>query len=92
MRLSRWAPAVRSLVSIPVGADRTKLGMHRDRQRRLNALLVRGGYLLGSRWQNVERYSHWFDYAVGVLFVAAIGGWVLQKTRKRAAAREGDRA
>jgi tRNA 2-selenouridine synthase SelU len=34
----------------------------------------------GSR---VERYSQWFDYAVGVLLVLAIGGWVVKKPRKR---------
>jgi membrane protein DedA with SNARE-associated domain len=52
-----------------------------------NSLFIGGGYLLGSRWQQVERYSHWFDWAIAAVFVGMIAGWVVKKMRKRAAAR-----
>jgi len=56
-------------------------------------LFIGAGYLLGERWQDVERYSHWFDYAVGAFFVGAIGWWVAKKVRarRRAAAVRSDR-
>jgi membrane protein DedA with SNARE-associated domain len=58
-----------------------------------NGLFIGGGYLLGERWQQVERYSHWFDYAIAAFFVVAVGGWVIKKVRKRrrAAAERSDR-
>jgi membrane protein DedA with SNARE-associated domain len=87
----RCAPVVRSLVSIPAGANHMKLGQFTLLTALgsgvWNVLFVGGGYLLGSRWQQVEQYSHWFDYAIGAFFVIAVGGWVVKKMRKRAAAR-----
>jgi hypothetical protein len=52
--------------------------------------LDRAGYALGTRWQQVEQYSTWFDYAIGLVFVIAIVAWVVKK--RRAAAPESDRA
>lgn len=87
----RCAPVVRSLVSIPAGANHMKLGrftlLTALGSGVWNVLFVAGGYLLGSRWQQVERYSHWFDYAIGAFFVVAVVSWVVKKMRKRAAAR-----
>jgi membrane protein DedA with SNARE-associated domain len=83
----RCAPVVRSLISIPAGANRmpipqfllfTAIGSGV-----WNALFIGAGYLLGERWQQVDRYSHWFDYAIGAFFVVAVGGWVIKKVRKR---------
>jgi membrane protein DedA with SNARE-associated domain len=92
--LGRCAPVVRSLVSIPAGANRMALGRFMVftaiGSGVWNALLVGAGYLLGSRWQQVEQFSHWFDYAILTLFVVTTGAWVVKKTRKRAAARQGD--
>jgi len=55
----RCAPVVRSLVSIPAGADRMPLGQFTlftaIGSGVWNALFVGGGYLLGERWQDVER-------------------------------------
>ena len=52
-----------------------------------NALFVGAGYLLGERWRDVEKYSHWFDYAVGAFFVGAVVWWVVKKRRRAAAVR-----
>ncbi|GIF24719.1 membrane protein DedA with SNARE-associated domain [Actinoplanes tereljensis] len=83
----RCAPVVRSLVSIPAGANRMHLGQFvvftTLGSGLWNALFIIGGYQLGARWQNVEKYSHWFDYAVGAFFVGAVGWWVIKKTRGR---------
>ncbi|MET7746970.1 DedA family protein [Micromonospora sp. NPDC005367] len=89
----RMMPVVRSLVSIPAGANRmpllqfvtlTTLGSGL-----WNALFVGGGYALGSRWQQVERYSTWFDYGILAFFALMITMWVVKKVRRRSG--RGDR-
>ncbi|GAA2889032.1 hypothetical protein Acy02nite_58790 [Actinoplanes cyaneus] len=93
----RCAPVVRSLVSVPAGANRMPLGQFAlftaIGSGVWNALFVGAGYALGSRWQDVEQYSHWFDYAMWAFFAGAIGWWIVKKVRKRrnAAARVDDR-
>lgn len=93
----RCAPVVRSLVSIPAGANRMPLGRFlvftAIGSGVWNAIFVVGGYLLGERYSDIERYSHWFDYGIGAFFVVTVGWWALQKTRKRrrAAAVRSDR-
>ncbi|MEU7994933.1 DedA family protein [Micromonospora sp. NPDC049060] len=95
-RHGRWAvlfgrmmPVVRSLISIPAGANRmplpefivfTTLGSGI-----WNALFVGLGYALGSRWQQIEQYSKWFDYGIIAVFVVIIAWWVIKKTRRRRA-------
>ena len=94
----RMAPVVRSLVSIPAGANDMPLGrftlLTTLGSGVWNCLFIGAGYALGSRWQQVEQYSNWFDYAIGAFFVLAIGSWVIKKVRKRrrAAAQGSDRA
>ncbi|MER7416319.1 DedA family protein [Micromonospora peucetia] len=94
-RHGRWAvlfgrmmPVVRSLISIPAGANRmplpqfiafTTLGSGI-----WNALFVGLGYTLGSRWQQIEQYSKWFDYGIIAIFVVTIAWWAIKKTRRRA--------
>lgn len=64
----RLVPGVRSVISIPAGAE----GMSRTRFLLLttggttiwNALLVGGGVLLGRQWQSVQRYTQWLDVAM----------------------------
>ena len=96
--LGRCAPVVRSLVSIPAGANHMKLGQFTIfttiGSGVWNCLFIGAGYALGSRWQQAEQYSHWFDYAIWAFFAVAVGSWVLKKVRKRrrAAAETGDRA
>ncbi|MEU7928726.1 DedA family protein [Micromonospora sp. NPDC049107] len=93
-RHGRWAvligrvvPVVRSLVSVPAGANRMPLGefvlLTTIGSGVWNALIVGSGYALGSRWQNVERYSDWFNYAIGAVFVVMVVSWVARKIRRR---------
>ncbi|GGN02833.1 membrane protein DedA with SNARE-associated domain [Actinoplanes campanulatus] len=83
----RCAPVVRSLVSIPAGANRMPMGWFilctAIGSGVWNALFIGAGYALGSRWQDVERYSHWFDYAIMAFFAVAIASWVVKKVRRR---------
>ena len=63
----RFIPVVRSLVSLPAGADE----MPRARFVLLstlgtaiwNTVWVWAGYFLGERWQDLARYSDWLNYA-----------------------------
>ncbi|MEV1330740.1 DedA family protein [Micromonospora costi] len=93
-RYGRWAvfvgrmmPVVRSLVSIPAGANRMPLpefvALTTLGSGIWNALFVGGGYALGSRWQDVERYSTWFDYGIIGIVVLMIALWVVKKVRRR---------
>jgi len=85
--LGRMAPVVRSLVSIPAGANHMRLGtftlLTTIGSGIWNCLFIGGGYALGSRWQQLEQYSSYFDYAIMAFFVIAIGSWVAKKVRKR---------
>ncbi|WP_436526743.1 DedA family protein [Actinoplanes sp. HUAS TT8] len=88
--VGRCAPVVRSLVSIPAGANRMPLGRFAlftaIGSGVWNALFVGAGYALGSRWQDVEKYSHWFDYGVWAFFAITVGWWITKKVRKRRSA------
>ncbi|MGC4795142.1 Alkaline phosphatase [Micromonospora saelicesensis] len=93
-RHGRWAvligrvvPVVRSLVSVPAGANRMPLGefilLTTIGSGVWNGLIVGAGYALGSRWQDVERYSDWFNYAIVAVFVVMVVMWVIRKVRRR---------
>ncbi len=83
----RMAPVVRSLVSIPAGANHMPLGIFvlftTIGSGIWNTLFVGAGYALGSRWEQVEKYSSWFDYAILALMAYAVISWVVKKVRKR---------
>ncbi|OZV82519.1 DedA family protein [Micromonospora echinospora] len=88
----RMAPVVRSLVSIPAGANRmplvefsllTTLGSGV-----WNAIFVGLGYALGSRWKEIDKYSSWFDYGILAIFALMIASWAVKKARRRRARRD----
>ena len=83
----RCAPVVRSLVSIPAGANHMRLGLFTlltaIGSGGWNLLFIGGGYLLGTRWQNIEKYSDWLNYVVYALIVGSVVWWVVQKMRQR---------
>jgi membrane protein DedA with SNARE-associated domain len=85
----RMAPVVRSLVSIPAGANHMPLGqfvvLTALGSGVWNTLFVSLGYTLGSRWRQVEQYSIYFDYAIIAFFAISITWWVVKKLRKRKA-------
>ncbi|PYC76569.1 DedA family protein [Micromonospora arborensis] len=93
-RHGRWAvligrvvPVVRSLVSVPAGANRMPLGefilLTTIGSGAWNGLIVGAGYLLGNQWQDVARYSDWFNYAIVAVFVVMVVSWVIRKVRRR---------
>jgi membrane protein DedA with SNARE-associated domain len=88
----RMAPVVRSLVSIPAGANHMPLGqfvlLTTVGSGLWNTLFVGGGYALGSRWQRLEQYGGYFDYAIMAFFAVTIAWWIVKKVRKRRTQRE----
>jgi membrane protein DedA with SNARE-associated domain len=93
-RHGRWAvligrvvPVVRSLVSIPAGANRMPVGefvgLTALGSGVWNALFVGLGYALGSQWQQVGRYSNWVNIGLYAAFAVLIGTWVVKRLRKR---------
>ena len=83
----RCAPVVRSLVSIPAGANHMRLGLFTlltaIGSGVWNLIFVGGGYALGSRYGQLEQYSNYFDYAIYAVIVIAVVSWVTKKVRKR---------
>ncbi|MEU7801843.1 DedA family protein [Micromonospora arborensis] len=93
-RHGRWAvligrvvPVVRSLVSVPAGANRMPLGefilLTTIGSGAWNGLIVGAGFMLGNQWQDVARYSDWFNYAIVAVFVVMVVSWVIRKVRRR---------
>ncbi|MFE6985274.1 MULTISPECIES: DedA family protein [Streptomyces] len=90
----RMIPIFRSLISVPAGIERmplptfvllTALGSFL-----WNFILVMAGYLLGDRWDLVERYVGVLSKAVLVLVVAALVVAVVRRVRARRADRQQD--
>ncbi|TDC67201.1 DedA family protein [Micromonospora sp. KC207] len=86
--IGRLVPVVRSLVSVPAGANRMPLGefvaLTTLGSGVWNALIVGAGFALGSRWEEVDRYSSWFNYAIFAVFGVMIVSWAVKKVRRRA--------
>jgi membrane protein DedA with SNARE-associated domain len=87
--VGRCVPVVRSLVSIPAGANEMPVGrfvaLTAIGSGVWNTLFVGAGYALGSQWQQVDQYARWFDYAILAFFAVSITWWVVKKVRKRRA-------
>lgn len=83
----RMVPVVRSLVSIPAGADRMPLrqfvGLTALGSGIWNCIFVGLGFALGSQWQQIDRYSRWVDLALYGTFAVLICTWVIKRVRKR---------
>jgi membrane protein DedA with SNARE-associated domain len=87
--VGRVIPVVRSLVSVPAGVERMPLwrfviytivgsGVY-------NLVLIGLGYVLGSRWQTVEQYSNYLNYAIYAAILVAVGLFALKRVRRRRA-------
>src|SRR5919112_4871273 len=61
----RMVPVVRSLVSIPAGANHMPVGRFLTftaiGSGVWNSLFVGAGFALGTRWQQVDQYARWLD-------------------------------
>ncbi len=81
--VGRFVPLVRSLVSLPAGADgmprHTFLALTTAGSLVWNAVWVWAGYLLGSRWEEVGRYSDWLNYGL----LAALAALAVRFTWQR---------
>lgn len=91
--VGRVVPGVRSVISIPAGVDRmplltftlwTLVGSVA-----WNGLLIGGGYLLGTRWHLVERYTGIVSNVVYVLLAALVVWFVVRRLRRRSARSRG---
>jgi membrane protein DedA with SNARE-associated domain len=88
--IGRCTPVVRSLVSIPAGANHMPLALFTlltaVGSGVWNLIFVGGGYALGSNFQQLGQYTDYFNYAMYVFFAVAIGSWIVKKVRKRRSA------
>ncbi|MFJ4285003.1 DedA family protein [Paenarthrobacter nicotinovorans] len=86
----RLLPGVRSLISLPAGAERMNLltfsiftiagaGLW-------NALLIGLGSLVGTQYHLIEQYSRFLNYAVYAALAVFVGWLVLRSVRRRKSA------
>lgn len=85
--VGRCVPVVRSLISVPAGVERMALGtfvaLTALGSLVWNAGLVGAGYVLGSQWQQVGRYSNWVNNAVYVAIIIVVVRFVWSRTGAR---------
>jgi membrane protein DedA with SNARE-associated domain len=86
--LGRLVPGVRSLVSLPAGAQHMPLwrftALTTLGSLLWNSVLVGAGALLGRQWQVVERYADVLNYAVTAAVVLLVAWFVVRRLRHRA--------
>jgi len=85
--LGRLVPGVRSLVSLPAGAQRMPLARFvaytAIGSLIWNSLLVGGGYALGTQWDTVQAYADWLDYLLIGALLLVIGWLAVRRLRAR---------
>jgi len=83
----RLIPGIRSLISLPAGAERMNFGIFSiftvAGSAIWNALLVYLGAALGSQYALVDRYSNYLNYAVYLAAVVFIGFLIVRAIRRR---------
>jgi len=81
----RFVPLVRSIVSVPAGAERMPLArftvLTAAGSAIWNAVFIAIGYQLGDRWTDVEGWLEPIGYAVLVLLAAALVWLAVRKVR-----------
>lgn len=92
--LGRLIPVVRSLISIPAGVNRMRLGrfvaLTAVGSALWNSLLIGAGYLLGAQWAAVEGWvSTYQHFVIGVAGLAAVSWLVIRIAKRRAAKLKG---
>ncbi|MEE6311112.1 DedA family protein [Plantactinospora veratri] len=85
--LGRMIPIFRSLISIPAGIERMRLGTFllctALGSLIWNTVFVLAGYLLGENWHLVEEYASLFQKVVIVAVALAVGWFVLSRLSRR---------
>jgi membrane protein DedA with SNARE-associated domain len=83
----RFIPGVRSLISLPAGAERMHLltfSVFTIAGSALwNGLLIGLGAALGTQYEIIEKYSDYLNYAVYAAIVAVVGWLVIRRIRRR---------
>lgn len=83
----RFIPGVRSLISLPAGAERMHLltfSIFTIAGSALwNGLLIGLGAALGTQYELIEKYSDYLNYAVYAAIVAVVGWLVIRRIRRR---------
>ena len=78
--ICRLVPLVRSVVSLPAGVRRMPIGrfvgLTAIGSSLWNGTLVGLGWLLGTRWEQVEQYVEWFQWVVILILAAAVARFV----------------
>ena len=79
----RFVPLVRSLVSLPAGTEgmsRWRFGVLTTAGSGLwNLLWLWLGRIVGQSWEDVGRYSDWFNWAIVVVAAVMVGRYVWQR-------------
>jgi membrane protein DedA with SNARE-associated domain len=85
----RLIPGVRSLISLPAGAQRMSLLTFSlftvAGSAVWNSLLVLLGAALGTQYELIDRYSAYLDYAVYAAIAGLLGWLVVRRIRRRRA-------
>lgn len=85
--VGRLVPGVRSLISLPAGAERMPLLrftlLTTAGSALWNGLLVGGGAALGTQYARVEQYAGYLDLVLVVALVVALAALVVRRVRKR---------
>ncbi len=83
----RLVPGVRSLVSLPAGAERMPLwrftALTLAGSLLWNCVLVGAGAALGTQWKTVEQYADVLNYVVTGVVVALVAIFVVRRLRRR---------
>jgi membrane protein DedA with SNARE-associated domain len=89
----RLLPGVRSLISLPAGAQRMNLGTFSvftiAGSGLWNGLLIGLGALLGPQYRLIDEYARFLNYAVCAAVVFVVGRVILRSIRRRRDRRSG---
>lgn len=90
----RFVPIVRSLISLPAGADRMHLGTFSVftiiASGIWNSALVLLGAAFGSQYDRVEQYTEWIDRVLYVVIAVVVVTFVVRRVRRWRADRRAD--
>ena len=89
----RLLPGVRSLISLPAGAERMNLGTFSAftvaGSGIWNGLLIGLGALLGTQYRLIDEYSRFLNYAVYAALAVVVGSLIVRGFRRRRHSRSG---
>lgn len=89
----RLLPGVRSLISLPAGAERMHLGTFSAFTIAgsviWNGLLIGLGALLGAQYRLIDEYSRFLNYAVYAALAIVVGSLTVRNLRRRRNSRSG---